>query len=79
MEKKGDLLNQLAIISDLLEKINANVVGKIIIIELEKEHFDTVFNLVQKKYNRKMDIPDETFRISIGEVDIIFKTIKNLI
>jgi hypothetical protein len=25
MEKKGDLLNQLAIISDLIEKVNLNV------------------------------------------------------
>ena len=35
MEKKGDILNQLAIISDLLEKINANTESKTIVLNLK--------------------------------------------
>ena len=34
MEKKGDILNQLAIISDLLEKVNVRVESKTIVFEL---------------------------------------------
>ena len=72
MERKGDLLNQLAIISDLLEKININVESSTIVLELSKPEFDNTFELIQKKYGRKMDKPDDSFSITIGFVDIVF-------
>jgi hypothetical protein len=72
MEKKGELLNQLAIISDLLEKINIETISRTVILELNKEEFEKSFELIQKKYGRKMDKPDGSFSISIGGVDIIF-------
>jgi hypothetical protein len=72
MEKKGELLNQLAIISDLLEKINTNTESKTIILELPESDFKNAFDTVQKKYNRKMEKPKNSFSISIGEVDIVF-------
>jgi hypothetical protein len=72
MEKKGELLNQLAIISDLLEKINIETISRTVILELNKEEFLKSFELIQKKYGRKMDRPDGSFSISIGGVDIIF-------
>lgn len=79
MEKKGEILNQLAIISDLIEKINTNTVGKVLILELEKDEFEKTFKIVQQKYNRKITIPNDSFTVTIGEVDIIFKMIKNLV
>jgi hypothetical protein len=72
MEKKGDLLNQLAIISDLIENINTNMVSSTIIIEQDKENFDRTFKEVQKKYGIKTEQPDDNFQITIGFVDIIF-------
>lgn len=72
MEKKGELLNQLAIISDLLEKINIDTISRTVILELKKEEFEKSFELIQKKYGRKMDKPNGSFSISIGGVDIIF-------
>ena len=36
MEKKGELLNQLAIISDLLEKLNTNTESKTIVLKLKE-------------------------------------------
>jgi hypothetical protein len=54
MEKKGDILNQLAIISDLLEKINANTESKTIVLNLKEEEFLSVFNTIQKKYGRRI-------------------------
>jgi hypothetical protein len=74
MEKKGDLLNQLAIISDLLEKVNADLESQTIILELEQEEFDRVFKLIQKKYGKTMDVPKDTFTINLGVVNIIFNT-----
>jgi hypothetical protein len=74
MEKKGDLLNQLAIISDLMEKINADTKSATMIFELTNAEFEKVFDTIQKKYGRKMDKPKDTFTITIGQVDIIFNT-----
>ena len=39
MEKKGELLNQLALISDLLEKANVDAKSKTVIIELDEKNF----------------------------------------
>ncbi len=74
MEKKGDLLNQLAIISDLLEKLNAETETRTIILELSEQDFIKTFESIQKKYGRKMEKPQNTFTINIGTVDIIFNT-----
>ncbi len=72
MEKKGDLLNQLAIISDLLEKINTQTESSTIVLEMSNENFEKSFDVIQKKYGRRMDKPDSTFTINIGMVDIVF-------
>ena len=48
MEKKGELFNQLAIITDLLENVNIESDNKMIIIELKKQQFDDVYEKVQK-------------------------------
>ena len=72
MEKKGELLNQLAIVSDLLEKLNTNIESKTIVLNLKEEEFLKSFNNIQKKYGRLIEKPEETFTIKIGEVDIIF-------
>ena len=72
MEKKGEILNQLAIISDLLEKLNTNTESKTIVLNLKEDEFLRAFDLIQKKYGRRIEKPEKTFTITIGEVDIIF-------
>ena len=72
MEKKGELLNQLAIISDLIENLNTEAESKILTLELNSEAFSNAFVLIQKKYGRKMEKPKDSFSITIGMVDIIF-------
>jgi hypothetical protein len=74
MEKKGEILNQLAIISDLLEKINLETSSTTLVIELSNVEFDKTFEIIKKKYNRKIDNPLNTFTITIGNVDIVFNT-----
>jgi len=74
MEKKGELLNQLAIISDLFEKTNIETKSQTVILELDEKVFIETFNKIQVKYGRKMGKPDSTFSIRIGELDIIFNT-----
>jgi hypothetical protein len=72
MEKKGEILNQVAIISDLLEKINIDTESRTIVLELNKDNFQKAFDTIEKKYGRRMDKPSDTFSISIGTVDIVF-------
>ena len=74
MEKKGEVLNQLAIMSDLLEKVNIQSKTSTIIFDLSKEEFNKVFEKIQKKYDRKLEIPNNTFSITIGLIDIVFNT-----
>ena len=74
MEKKGDLLNQLAIISDLLEKVNAEIESQTIVLELNKTEFNKVFKIIEKKYGKVMEISTDTFTINMGVVNIIFNT-----
>lgn len=72
MEKKGDLLNQLAIISDLVEKMNLTKQSSTIVFELESGVFESTFQYINKLQKNKMTKLDKTFTIKIGEVDIIF-------
>ena len=74
MEKKGELLNQLAIISDLFEKANIETKSQTVILELDEKAFIETFNKIQEKYGRKMEKPDNTFTIRIGVLDIVFNT-----
>jgi len=72
MEKKGDLLNQLALISDLIEKINMASDSSTIVFTLSEEEFIKTHEYIKKKYGKSLDKPDETFSIKLGEVEIIF-------
>ena len=72
MEKKGDLVNQIAIISDLVEKMNLNKESSTLVFDLTDEVFLNTFDYVNKKHNNRMSKPDKTFTIKIGELDIIF-------
>ncbi len=72
MEKKGDLLNQLAIISDLVEKMNLNKISSTIVFELDTNVFESTFQYVNKMQKTKISKPDKTFMIKIGEVDVVF-------
>lgn len=72
MEKKGDLLKQLAIISDLLENANMNTDSTTVVVGLSNNEFDRIFDLIQKKNKNKSEKPMDTFKITIGTIDIIF-------
>lgn len=72
MEKKGDIINQIAIISDLIEKMNLEKISNTLIFDLNEDIFLETFNYVNKKHNNKMTKPEKAFTIKIGEVDIIF-------
>lgn len=74
MEKKGDMLNQLAIIADLMEKVNIDYVATTIIFNVNEKEFENVYNYTARKNNEtfvplKKDIKD--FTLNIGNIQII--------
>jgi hypothetical protein len=72
MEKKGEILNQLAIISDLLEKANLEHKTTSVIFMLEKKEFNNMFDKFSKKINIRIDELEDTFSVKIGEINFIF-------
>lgn len=72
MEKKGDLLTQLAIISDLIEKANIKAKENIITFNLNRDEFERVFKYVSEKYEMPMERPEYVFNLVIGDVTFIF-------
>lgn len=72
MEKKGNFFNQIAIISDLLEKINIESESRTVIFELKEEEFNRVYGLVTDKTKQNIKSVKNKFSITIGEVNIIF-------
>jgi hypothetical protein len=72
MEKKGDLFNQLAIISDLIEKCNLESDNSTIIFEVNKKEFERIYNMVARKIRLSGGLPKDSFNIKIGEINIVF-------
>lgn len=75
MEKKGDMLNQLAIIADLMEKLNIDYNDSTIIFNVNEKEFENIYNYTSRKNNDifiplKSDIND--FILNIGDISIIF-------
>ena len=71
-ENNGDVLNQLALISDLIEKLNLNTMSKTLVFTLDKNEFLKMFTLIENKYGKKTTLPTDTFEMIIGLVTIIF-------
>lgn len=72
-EKKGDVLNQLAIIVDLIEKINLNYNRSRLFFYLNEKDFENFYNYSIRKYGEeykplKKDVNE--FNIMIGDVEI---------
>jgi hypothetical protein len=72
MEKKGDLFNQLAIISDLLEKVNIDSSSQTIVLELPENEFLRIYTLVRSRVRQVTGEPEDTFNVRIGNVNIVF-------
>lgn len=72
MEKKGDILNQLAIVSDLIEKLNLNVESSALVFEVSEFEYNRTYDYVSKKQNKRPSNPGKSFTVNMGGVDIVF-------
>lgn len=68
----GDVMNQLAIISDLLENINLDTKEIKVDIELEGDDFDELHNRVVQKRGF-LSIPKKNFKIVVSGIEFIFR------
>lgn len=72
MQKNGEIFNQLAMISDLLEKTNLVKLSQTIVLEINKNEFDRIYQMVKTKVKFVAEDPKDTFNIKIGNVNIVF-------
>jgi hypothetical protein len=78
MEKKGEIFNQLAIISDLLEGVNLESEATSVLFMLKEEEFNKIFDKISKKDNRKKSDEQEiTFSVRIGKIEFVFTISKS--
>lgn len=77
MEKKGEILNQLAIISDLLENVNLETKEKNVLFVLDKKEFDKMYDTIVKKTKVKSSEIETTFSVKIGVIDFVFTLSKD--
>lgn len=71
MERKGEILNQLAIIADLLENVNLVAETKSVVFIVNEKEFDRMFDKIIKKTKVKSDV-GTTFSVKIGEIEFVF-------
>lgn len=73
MEKKGEILNQLAIISDLLEKANIDSQKIKVDITLSPMEFKKMYGIITKMTNfTSLEVPSTYFMVQIGNVEFTF-------
>lgn len=74
MEKKGEVLNQLAIITDLIEKVNIDYNSATIVFNVKEDEFRRIYNYTSRKQGEKfVELKDDVkdFSIHISDVHVI--------
>jgi hypothetical protein len=72
MEKKGEILTQMALISDLFERANMESKDTSVIIMVSEDEFDRLFNLIIEKANLNLNKAEDRFSVKIGVVEYVF-------
>jgi hypothetical protein len=72
MEKIGEILNQLAIISDLLEHANIESQSINVVFNVSDKVFDIIYKKVIEKVKLNLENLDNTFSLKIGEIKFVF-------
>jgi len=75
--KKGDVLTQLALISDLLEKVNMEASDTGVFFVVDREEFNRIFDLISQKAKIKLDQVNDRFSVQIGMVEYVFSINKS--
>lgn len=78
MEKKGEILNQLAIITDLIENINIKFDSATIVFNVKDDEFKRIYNYTSRKQGDKfVELREDVKDFSINISDVHVKINKN--
>lgn len=75
MGKRGDLIRQLAIITDLIDKMNLESITQELTFEISEEEFNRVLNYLRTEYDYKIVndmFLDYSFTVVMDNVKVIF-------
>lgn len=72
MENKVELLNRLAIITDLIERLEINSQNNVVSFDLEDENFNKLFDSLGSNSGRRTERPKDKFKVGIGAVEFVF-------
>lgn len=71
MKKKGEILNQLAIIADLIENVNLEYDSATIVFNVKEDEFRRIYNYTSRKQGEKfVELKDDVKDFSINITDI---------
>lgn len=76
-DKKGDLLTQMAIIADLLERANLDSKNVDVIFDVDENEFDRLFEMMSKKAKMNLSKVNDTFSVKIENVEFMFSVSKS--
>lgn len=77
MEKRGEILKQLAIISDLLENINTETLFTTVTFIVDRDEFNKIYQKVSKISKVGSTNIDQMFSIKIGTIEFVFSLNKS--
>jgi hypothetical protein len=78
MEKKGEIINQLAIIVDLIEKVNIDFISSSIEFNVNEKEFTRIYNYTSRKNGEPfIDLDKDVTYFYITISDVIIKINKN--
>ena len=77
MEKKGNIFTQMAVISDLFEKVNMESENTEVIFMVSNDEFERLFKVITKKANVQLNKVEDTFSVKIGVVKYVFRLNKS--
>lgn len=78
MEKKGEIINQLAVIVDLIEKVNINYISSTLEFNVNEKEFIRIYNYTSRKNGESfIDLENDVTDFFITISDIQIKINKN--
>jgi hypothetical protein len=72
MENKVELLNRLATITDLIERLGINSLNNSVSFDLNTKEFDGLYDSLGSNNARRTERPKDRFKVDIGGVEFFF-------
>lgn len=72
MENKSELLNKLAIITDLIERLEINSSINMVSFDLNTDDFNELYDSLGSNGSRRTERPKDRFKVDIGNVEFTF-------